>query len=443
MKFQFLDEATGATAASPFDGFDDGGFGDAVIKVVGVGGGGNNAINTMMSQELTGVEFIAINTDRQALKLSKADVKIQIGTSLTRGLGAGANPNVGFNAASEDRARIMEALEGADMVFIAAGMGGGTGTGAAPVVAQIARELGALTVGVVTLPFESEGPRRTGIAKLGLEALKRCVDTLVVVPNQRLLLFQEDRLPVLEAFYMADNVLYSGVRGVSDLITITGLVNVDFADVKSVMSNGGLALLGTGSATGARRAEDATEMAITSPLLQGVSIDGAMGVLVNITAGVDFSIEEFDQASRIVTEAAHPDSTNIIGLVINPDLVEEVHITVVATGFERDGRVPLEEEFGDFARNTLAPARRAQEKRSVARKPLIERELEEEVEVPVRQAPPARPAAAAAKGEARVKHYVPRETGKADLAEALQDELPAFVRPRGQWRRSYQDADDE
>lgn len=323
----------------------------ARIKVVGVGGGGNNAINTMIAAELEGVEFIAANTDMQALSQNLAQSKIQLGCNLTRGLGAGANPEIGRAAACEDQAKIGEALEGADMVFVTAGMGGGTGTGAAPVIAKIARDLGALTVGVVTRPFNFEGKRRSKLAMAGLEALRSEVDTLIVVPNERLLMISDGNTTMLDAFRHADAVLVNAVQGISDLITVGGYINVDFADVKSVMCDMGMALMGSGVSAGDRRAEDAAEMAISSPLLDDVTIDGATGVLINITGGLNLGIQEINKASSIIEEAAHPEANIIFGAVIDESMEDEVKVTVIATGFDRaaDG-LPTQDqrEFDEY-----------------------------------------------------------------------------------------------
>jgi cell division protein FtsZ len=323
----------------------------ARIKVVGVGGGGNNAINTMIAAALQGVEFIAANTDMQSLSQNLANTKIQLGCNLTRGLGAGANPEIGRAAACEDQAKIGEALEGSDMVFVTAGMGGGTGTGAAPVIAKIARDQGALTVGVVTRPFNFEGKRRAKLAMAGLEALRAEVDTLIVVPNERLLMISDGATTMLDAFRHADAVLVNAVQGISDLITVGGYINVDFADVKSVMCDMGMALMGSGVASGDRRAEEAAEMAISSPLLDNVTIDGATGVLINITGGLNLGIHEINKASSIIEEAAHPEANIIFGAVIDETIEDEVKVTVIATGFDRaaDG-LPTQDqrEFDEY-----------------------------------------------------------------------------------------------
>ncbi len=307
----------------------------AQIKVVGVGGGGNNAVNRMIESGLRGVEFIAINTDKQALYTSKAEQKIQIGEKLTKGLGAGANPEVGRKAAEESREDILKLLQGADMVFVTAGMGGGTGTGAAPIVAEIAKEMGILTVGVVTKPFTFEGKRRMSHAEMGIQELKGRVDTLVTIPNDRLLQVIEKKTTMLDAFRIADDILKQGVQGISDLIAVPGLVNLDFADVKTIMLEQGLAHMGIGRASGENRAVEAAKQAIQSPLLE-TSIQGAKGVLLNITGGAGLGLFEVNEAAEMVTEAADQDANIIFGAVINEELKDEIRITVIATGFEKD-----------------------------------------------------------------------------------------------------------
>jgi cell division protein FtsZ len=305
----------------------------AVIKVVGIGGGGVNAVNRMIEVGLRGVEFIAINTDAQALLMSDADVKLDVGRELTRGLGAGANPEVGKQAAEDHADEIEEVLRGADMVFVTAGEGGGTGTGGAPVVARIARSLGALTIGVVTRPFTFEGRRRAGSAEAGIDALRDEVDTLIVIPNDRLLSISDRNVSVLDAFRSADQVLLSGVQGITDLITTPGLINLDFADVKSVMQGAGSALMGIGSARGEDRAVKAAELAIASPLLEA-SIDGAHGVLLSIQGGSDLGLFEINEAARLVQEVAHPEANIIFGAVIDDALGDEARVTVIAAGFD-------------------------------------------------------------------------------------------------------------
>jgi cell division protein FtsZ len=305
----------------------------AVIKVVGIGGGGVNAVNRMIEVGLRGVEFIAINTDAQALLMSDADVKLDVGRELTRGLGAGANPEVGKQAAEDHADEIEEVIRGADMVFVTAGEGGGTGTGGAPVVARIARSLGALTIGVVTRPFTFEGRRRAGSAEAGIDALRDEVDTLIVIPNDRLLSISDRNVSVLDAFRSADQVLLSGVQGITDLITTPGLINLDFADVKSVMQGAGSALMGIGSARGEDRAVKAAELAIASPLLEA-SIDGAHGVLLSIQGGSDLGLFEINEAARLVQEVAHPEANIIFGAVIDDALGDEARVTVIAAGFD-------------------------------------------------------------------------------------------------------------
>jgi cell division protein FtsZ len=309
----------------------------AVIKVVGIGGGGVNAVNRMIEAGLKGVEFIAINTDAQALLMSDADVKLDIGRDLTRGLGAGANPEVGRKAAEDHGSEIEEVLKGADMVFVTAGEGGGTGTGGAPVVARIARSLNALTIGVVTRPFNFEGRRRGAQAEDGIESLRSEVDTLIVIPNDRLLSLTDRKISMIDAFRQADHVLLQGVSGITDLITTPGLINLDFADVKSVMEGAGSALMGIGSARGEDRAVTAAEGAINSPLLEA-TIDGAHGVLMSIAGGSDLGLFEINEAARLVTEAAHPEANIIFGAVIDDTLGDEVRVTVIAAGF--DGGLP-------------------------------------------------------------------------------------------------------
>ncbi|PFP29903.1 cell division protein FtsZ [Bacillus sp. AFS073361] len=335
----------------------------ATIKVIGVGGGGNNAVNRMIEHGVQGVEFIAVNTDAQALNLSKAEVKMQIGAKLTRGLGAGANPEVGKKAAEESKEQLEAALSGADMVFVTAGMGGGTGTGAAPVIAQIARDLGALTVGVVTRPFTFEGKKRSGQASGGIGAMKDAVDTLIVIPNDRLLEIVDKSTPMLEAFREADNVLRQGVQGISDLIAVPGLINLDFADVKTIMSNKGSALMGIGVSAGENRAAEAAKKAISSPLLE-TSIDGAQGVLMNITGGTNLSLYEVQEAADIVATASDQEVNMIFGSVINESLKDEIIVTVIATGFKEETLQPkaTRPTFGQ-AKPQMGNVKREQPKR--------------------------------------------------------------------------------
>ncbi len=308
----------------------------ARIKVVGVGGGGCNAVERMIEEGLTGVEFVAVNTDAQALMNSNANVRVSIGGKLTRGLGAGGNPDNGRKAAEESAEDLYNVLKGADMVFVTAGIGGGTGTGAAPVVAQISREVGALTIGVVTRPFTFEGGRRAQTAEGGIAKLKEQVDTLIVIPNDRLLQIVDKRSSLTDAFSVADDVLRQGIQGISELITIPGLINLDFADVRTIMSEGGAALMAVGTANGEDRARMAAEQAITSDLLD-ITIDGARGILFNVTGGSDLSLFEVNQAAAIIKETAHPDVNLIFGAVIDPTMGEDIRITVIATGFDKAG----------------------------------------------------------------------------------------------------------
>ncbi|GAB6067079.1 cell division protein FtsZ [Methylothermus subterraneus] len=318
MKFEMVDE-----------------FGqNAVIKVIGIGGGGCNAVDYMVSSNIEGVEFICANTDAQALRRASAKVKLQIGGELTKGLGAGANPEVGKQAAMDDRDRIQEVIRGADMVFLTAGMGGGTGTGAAPVFAEIAKDLGVLTVAVVTKPFPFEGSKRRMIAERGIEELSRYVDSLITIPNEKLLPVLGKDTSLLQAFAAANNVLLGAVQGIADLITRPGLINVDFADVRTVMAEMGMAMMGTGSASGENRAREAAERAVASPLLENINLHGARGILVNITGGLDLSIGEFDVVGNVVKEFASEDAVVVIGTVIDPELQDEIRVTVVATGLE-------------------------------------------------------------------------------------------------------------
>jgi cell division protein FtsZ len=315
-------------------------FGDienfAHIKVIGVGGGGSNAVNRMIEAGVQGVEFITVNTDAQALVHSRAPVSLRIGDKLTKGLGAGGNPQVGSKAAEESSESLFDSLRGSDMIFVTAGMGGGTGTGASPIIAQIAREVGALTVGVVTKPFEFEGNRRKAIAEQGIAMLKEHVDTLITIPNQRLLQLVDKNTPFLEAFRHADDVLRQGIQGISDLITKTGIINLDFADVKSIMQEAGSALMAIGHGSGEGRMVNAARMAIESPLLE-ISIDGATGVLYNVTGGLDLGMVELDEAARVIAEAADPDANIIFGATIDESMGKDVKITLIATGFD-EGR---------------------------------------------------------------------------------------------------------
>ncbi|HEX5035255.1 MAG TPA: cell division protein FtsZ [bacterium] len=309
---------------------------NAKIKVIGVGGGGGNAVNTMIRAKLDGVDFVAANTDIQALKFSDAPIKIQIGTKATKGLGAGANPEVGRTAAMEDQNTIAEVLGGSDMVFITCGMGGGTGTGAAPVIAKVAKELGALTVGVVTRPFSFEGKKRSKHADLGIEALRESVDTLIVIPNERLLTVAGKDTPMIDTFKMADEVLLQAVKGISDLITIPGLINLDFADVRTIMGEMGMALMGTGTGQGESRAMEAAQKAISSPLLENVSINGATGIIINITGPANMTLFEVNEASKLVQQEAHEEANIIFGAVIDEKMKDAMRVTVIATGFNKE-----------------------------------------------------------------------------------------------------------
>ncbi len=392
----------------------------AIIKVVGIGGGGVNAVNRMIEVGLKGVEFIAINTDAQALLMSDADVKLDIGRELTRGLGAGANPDVGARAAEDHADEIEEVIKGADMVFVTAGEGGGTGTGGAPVVARIARSLGALTIGVVTRPFAFEGRRRANSAEEGIARLREEVDTLIVIPNDRLLSISDRNVSVLDAFKQADQVLLQGVSGITDLITTPGLINLDFADVKSVMADAGSALMGIGSARGEDRAVAAAEMAVSSPLLEA-SIDGAYGVLLSIAGGSDLGLFEINEAAALVAQAAHAEANIIFGATIDDALGDEVRVTVIAAGF--DGGQPKKRDEGTVLRRESRPQQTQEETRSAAAQVATRRpeekvsagvsfrssdptpsvERREQSPAPAKQAPQPAPAPAPAKQPRQVQ----------------------------------------
>ena len=357
----------------------------ARIKVVGVGGGGSNAVNRMVQAGFEGVEFVVANTDLQALRTNAATVKLQIGSKLTKGLGAGADPNVGRQAALEDTEKIIQALDGADMIFVTTGLGGGTGTGAAPVIASLASELGALTVAVVTKPFKFEGKKRQIQAERGLEALRDCVDTIITIPNERLLTIIDRTTSMTDAFATADDVLRQAIQGISDLILVPGLINLDFADVKTIMAGMGLAMMGTGVAEGADRAMEAARRAISSPLLEGASVNGARGVIINVTGGPDLSLVEVSEASCIVQEAADEDANIIFGAVIDPALKGKVKITVIATGFGAQvnartvapaAQTPVDmTHYADHARlraEALAPSATPAARMSIARRPLLD-----------------------------------------------------------------------
>lgn len=360
----------------------------AVIKVIGCGGGGGNALNTMIEGSIAGVEFAVANTDQQALGNNLAPVKIQLGSTLTKGLGAGANPDVGREAALEDQEQIASVLEGADMVFVTAGMGGGTGTGAAPVIASIARSLGALTVGVVTKPFFFEGNRRRRHAEQGILALRDAVDTLITIPNQRLLSITDEKTSMMDAFKKADEVLLNAVQGISDLITFHGIVNVDFADVRTIMTDQGMALMGTGIARGERRAIEAATQAVSSPLLEDVSIDGATGILINVTGGPDMGLHEINAASTLIHEAADEDANIIFGSVIDESMGENIKVTVIATGFAQAERgrakvtdLPINKEPHDIP--TVIRNRWEQERLAKVRAPNDQSEVaEDEIDIP-------------------------------------------------------------
>jgi len=364
---------------------DEGGTASARIKVIGVGGGGSNAVNRMVLAGFDGVEFIVANTDVQALRTNAAPVKIQIGGKLTKGLGAGADPSVGRHAALEDTEKIIQALDGADMVFVTVGLGGGTGTGAAPVIASLASELGALTVAVVTKPFKFEGKKRQLQAERGLDALRDCVDTIITIPNERLLTIIDRTTPMTEAFATADDVLRQAIQGISDLILVPGLINLDFADVKTIMAGMGLAMMGTGVAEGPDRAMEAARRAISSPLLEGASVTGARGVIINVTGGPDLSLVEVSEASSIVQEAADEDANIIFGAVVDTLLKGKVKITVIATGFGAPPSVrqapssqtpvdmtPYTEHVRARADAMPAPATVAGSRLSIARRPLLD-----------------------------------------------------------------------
>jgi cell division protein FtsZ len=396
----------------------------AQIKVVGVGGGGGNAVNRMVNEGLGGVEFVAVNTDNQALMLSKAKVRVRIGDKLTRGLGAGGNPEIGRKAAEESADELYEVLRGADMVFIASGMGGGTGTGASPIIAQIAKELGALTIGVVTKPFTFEGSRRASSAESGIESLKSQVDTLIVIPNDRLLQIADKRASLQQAFSLADDVLRQGIQGISELITVPALINLDIADVRTIMSEGGAALMAVGRADGDDRARRAAEDAISSGLLD-VTIDGARGILFNITGGTDLSLFEVNEAAAIIKESAHPDVNLIFGAQIDESMGDEVRITVIATGFEQS-RVARKIE-GQAAIRQPAPRQSVMQPRQNPAQPAT---LPQEQPRAAEQAPaqPTQPPAAQPQQPAPPpfpqQGDVPARVYEEDV------EMPAFLRKR-------------
>ena len=401
----------------------------ARIKVIGVGGGGGNAVNRMARTGLDGVEFIVANTDRQALQNNAVPIKLQIGSKLTKGLGAGADPNVGRSAALEDTDKIIQALDGADMIFVTTGLGGGTGTGAAPVIASLACELGALTVAVVTKPFRFEGRKRQIQAERGLEALRDCVDTIITIPNERLLTIIDKSTPLTDAFATADDVLRQAIQGISDLIIVPGLINLDFADVKTIMNGMGLAMMGTGVAEGEDRAIEAARRAISSPLLEGASVNGARGVIINITGGPDLSLVEVSAASTIVQEAADEDANIIFGAVVDPELKGRVKITVIATGFDAasvarpvvtQAQTPVDmTHYADAARRVEVPPAPpmpippvAAPRLSIARRPLLDLPL----------------SAAAAGGAAAGIATDPSLDETVDLDSTVSFDIPAFLR---------------
>ena len=374
--------------------------GSALIRVIGVGGGGSNAVNRMIAENIVGVDFIAINTDKQALRQSQAPQRLAIGGRTTRGLGSGGDPEVGTRAAEESLEELREALHGSDMVFVTAGMGGGTGTGATPQVAKVAREVGALTIGVVTRPFTFEGAQRARVAETGIEELKEHVDTLIVIPNDRLLETADKRLSLLDSFKMADDILRQGIQGISELITVPGLINLDFADVKTIMSLGGAALMAVGKGAGDDRARQAAEQALSSRLLD-VTIDGARGVLFNVTGGPDLSLFEINEAASIIRETAHPDVNMIFGAVIDENMGDEIRITVIATGFEHT--MPIVRPIARTAAAQPAP------------RPITERPLREPVTV------------GASAGRRPISET--RSAGQASFR--IDDrEIPAFLRKR-------------
>jgi cell division protein FtsZ len=420
----------------------------ARIKVIGVGGGGSNAVNRMVQAGFEGVEFIVANTDLQALRTNAAPVKLQIGSKLTKGLGAGADPNVGRSAALEDTEKIIQALDGADMIFVTTGLGGGTGTGAAPVIASLASELGALTVAVVTKPFKFEGKKRQLQAERGLDALRDCVDTIITIPNERLLTIIDRTTPMTDAFATADDVLRQAIQGISDLILVPGLINLDFADVKTIMAGMGLAMMGTGVAEGQDRAMEAARRAISSPLLEGTSVNGARGVIINVTGGPDLSLVEVSEASCIVQEAADEDANIIFGAVIDPTLKGKVKITVIATGFgapassrpaSSTAQTPVDMTYySEHARAraealTPVPATAPPPRLSIARRPLLD--------LPIASSAAAAPAAAAtlsaASPAAPAESDVVRSAALAEEARIAADpdfdlsttfDVPAFLR---------------
>ncbi len=408
------------------------GSSDARLKVVGVGGGGSNAVNTMVDSGMKGVDFVVANTDAQALRHSSAPIKMQIGTNLTSGLGAGANPEVGRSAAIEDQRLINETVSHADMVFVTAGMGGGTGTGAAPVIARAAREQGALTVGVVTKPFNFEGKARRRRAEEGLEALGNEVDTLIVIPNQRLLAISDEHTTMMDAFKMADRVLFNAVQGISDLITDHGMINVDFADVRTIMSGKGMALMGTGKASGEGRALVAAQQAISSPLLDNISIEGATGILINFTGGLDLKITEIEEAASLVEDAAHEDVNLIFGAVIDEGLKDEIKITVIATGFED---AAIRQQPREAARATV-PGYRLTDGRTTMRTPTVEQPAFAEPEPEAPAPPPPAPEPEPMQTTASMRVPNPQPRGLLEQARHVTPPPPAGETHHGSMNRT-------
>jgi cell division protein FtsZ len=403
--------------------FDESQGTSAKIKVVGVGGGGGNAINTMIASQLSGVDFIAANTDGQALENSRAPVRLQLGAALTKGLGAGANPEVGRNAALEAREEIQDLIGGADMVFITAGLGGGTGTGAAPIIADVAKEGGALTVGVVTKPFGFEGKRRMRQAEQGILELRKTVDTLITIPNQRLLSISDRNASLLEAFKKVDEVLLLAVQGISDLITVHGLINLDFADVRTIMNEMGMAIMGSGTATGENRALEAARQAISSPLLEDLSICGARGILINITGGTDLTLHEINEAATLVQEEAHDDANIIFGSVINPDMSKEVRVTVIATGLDQDERSSRLASVSEF------PRRESPKPQAPPQAPIAAPPESRPAPPPQRAVPPPREREPEPVAAANRPHEEDDLPGFDEEAQP-EPESPAFRRPR-------------
>ena len=400
----------------------------ARIKVVGIGGGGGNAVNRMVQVGLEGVEFIVANTDLQALQNNAAPVKIQIGSKLTKGLGAGADPNVGREAALEDTDSLIQALTGADMVFVTTGLGGGTGTGAAPVIASLACELGALTIAVVTKPFKFEGKKRLLQADRGLAALRECVDTIITIPNERLLTIVERSTTLPEAFATADDVLRQAIQGISDLILVPGLINLDFADVKTIMSGMGLAMMGTGVCAGDNRTIEAAKAAISSPLLEGASVDGARGVIINVTGGHDMSLMEVNEASLLIQEAAHEDANIIFGAVVDPKLEGRVKVTVIATGFERPSAQPVPVPVSQTPVDLQQYTAHLKEKAEAPVMDLGRMPISRRASLDLPQVPPAPAPVLPVAVEAQM---TPADAGDPDLEALSAFDVPAFLRHGG------------